>query len=281
MPNPKWPHDNQAERNAFYGNPANGEIADQLVPVVPPFQMYFDGKPISKISFHQKAAPALAAALNEIWDYYGHDQAKIDAAGVSKYAGAYNHRMVRGSKTKWSNHAYGCAIDLNAEENGLNTKGNMPQPVIDAFCRQGWMWGGWYKGRKDPMHFEAVDNGGRTPSADAPAPSVISVVKTAPASTSTARTTGIGMATVALAGQAASVVTGPVQQTVETVNQVQTTSGQVIETTKQVAHVVPDGFWVKVLAFLQSPLFLSLALLIVIGAWATTYYLRKRKEVVT
>lgn len=161
----KWPHDNQSERNAFYGDPAKGEIADQLVPVMPPFAMYFDGEKVNSISFHKKAAPALIAALNEIWDYYGHDQKKIDAAGVSKYAGAYNHRMVRGSSTKWSNHAYGCAIDLNAEENGLYQNGNMPQPVIDAFCRQGWMWGGWYNGRKDPMHFEAVDNGGRVPQA--------------------------------------------------------------------------------------------------------------------
>lgn len=162
-----WPKDNQAARNAFYGDPGRGEIPSQLVPVTPPFAMYYSdetgSRKIKAIQFHKKAAPALLAALNEIWDYCQHDQAKIDAAGVSKYAGAYNHRMVRGSSTKWSNHAYGTAIDLNAEQNGLYAKGNMPQFVVDAFCRQGWMWGGWYQGRKDPMHFEAVDNGGRKP----------------------------------------------------------------------------------------------------------------------
>ncbi|MCK1545990.1 hypothetical protein IVA87_03025 [Bradyrhizobium sp. 147] len=47
--------------------------------------------------FHRKAAPALFAALNEIWDCCQHDQKKIDGAGISKYAAAYNHRMVRGS----------------------------------------------------------------------------------------------------------------------------------------------------------------------------------------
>lgn len=172
----KWPKDNQTERNAFYGDPAKGEIADQLTPVVPPFAMYYDGKRVNNILFHRKAAPALLAALSEIWNYYGRDQKRVDAAGVSKYAGAYNHRMVRGSTTKWSNHAYGAAIDLNAEENGLYAKGNMPQPVIDAFCRQGWMWGGWYNGRKDPMHFEAVDNGGRVP---AGAPIAVPVAKPA------------------------------------------------------------------------------------------------------
>lgn len=163
-----WPKDNQTARNAFYGDPGKGEIPAQMVPVYPPFAMYYDGKRIKAIQFHKKAAPALMAALTEIWDYCGHDQSKIDAAGVSKYAGAYNHRLVRGSTTKWSNHAYAAAIDLNAAENGLYAKGNMPQFVVDAFCRQGAMWGGDYVGRKDAMHFEFVDNGGRKPKSAPP-----------------------------------------------------------------------------------------------------------------
>lgn len=167
----KWPKDNQAARNAFYGDPAKGQIGPQMVPVVPPFAMYYEGKRVKAIQFHKKAAPALRAALEEIWDYCKHDQAKIDAAGVSRYAGAYNHRKVRGSATKWSNHAYATAIDLNAGENALGVKkGTMPQFVVDAFCRQGAMWGGWYKSRPDWMHFEFVDNGGRKPQSPPPAP---------------------------------------------------------------------------------------------------------------
>lgn len=169
MSHHKWPMDNQEARNAFYGDPAKGEIGPQMVPVVPPFAMYYEGKRVKTIQFHRKAAPALIAALNEIWDYCQHDQAKIDAAGVSKYAGAYDHRKVRGSKTKWSNHAYAAAIDLNAGENALGVKkGTMPQFVVDAFCRQGAMWGGWYKSRPDWMHFEFVDNGGRQPQSPPP-----------------------------------------------------------------------------------------------------------------
>jgi hypothetical protein len=164
----RWPQDTQAARNAFYGDPGKGQIASQMVPVVPPFEMYYDGKRVKSIQFHKKAAPALLAALNEIWDYCQHDQAKVDASGVSKYSGAYNPRKVRGSATKWSNHAYAAAIDFNAEENGLYAKGNMPLFVIDAFCRQGWKWGGDYTGRKDPMHFEAVDNGGKKPKSAKP-----------------------------------------------------------------------------------------------------------------
>jgi lysozyme family protein len=139
-----------------------------MVPVIPPFAMFYTddaGKTsrVKKIMFHRKCAPNLLAALNEIWDYCGRDQAKVDASGASKYFGAYEHRKVRGSVTKWSNHAYAAAIDLNALQNALGTIGNMPQFIVDAFCRQGAMWGGWYQGRKDYMHFEFVDNGGRKP----------------------------------------------------------------------------------------------------------------------
>ncbi len=156
----KWPRDNQADLLAFYGTPG-ADVERQLVNVVPPFQMYYDGKPISRIRFHRKAAGALSAALNEIWEHYGRDQRKIDALGISKYTGTYNPRKVRGSKTKWSNHAYGAAIDLNAEENGFGKgHGTMPQPVINAFKRQGARWGGDYRDRTDPMHFEFCDAGG-------------------------------------------------------------------------------------------------------------------------
>ncbi len=156
----RWPADNQAALLKYYGTPGP-DVERQLVPVVPPFQMYYDGKLVKQIRFHRKAAPALKAALQEIWDHYGRDQSRIDALGISKYAGAYNPRKVRGSATKWSNHAYGAAIDLNAEENGFGKgKGSIPQPVIDAFKRQGARWGGDYMGRTDPMHFEFCDSTG-------------------------------------------------------------------------------------------------------------------------
>jgi hypothetical protein len=155
----KWPKDNQAALIRFYGDPGK-KGAVVLVRVIPPFQMFYAGKPIKSLSFHKKAAPALRAALNQVWEYYGRDQEVIDSLGISKTAGTYNPRKIRGSKTKWSNHAYGAAIDINAEENGFNVAGNIPLPMIAAFKAQGFKWGGDYKGgRKDPMHFEAVDSG--------------------------------------------------------------------------------------------------------------------------
>ncbi|MGE0677759.1 M15 family metallopeptidase [Pseudolabrys sp.] len=162
-----WPKDNQNDLIAFYGDPGRGEVERQLVKVVPPFQMYYDGRPLKYIRFHRKAAPALTAALNDIWQHYGRDQATINRLGVSNCAGTYNPRRIRGSKTRWSNHAFGAAIDLAAGQNGFNAAdadhdgypGTIPQPVVQAFKRQGARWGGDYRGRKDPMHFEFCDAG--------------------------------------------------------------------------------------------------------------------------
>lgn len=154
-----WPKDDQTALIAFYGTPGHA-VEAQLVDVVPPFRMTYEGSPIARIRFHKKAAAALLAALTEIWEQYGKDQSKIDALGISHYDGAYNPRFIRGSTTRWSNHAFGAAIDINADHNGFNTgHGTMPKPVVDAFKRQGARWGGDYHGRTDPMHFEFCDNG--------------------------------------------------------------------------------------------------------------------------
>ncbi len=296
-----WPKDNQAARNAFYGDPGRGEIEAQLVPVVPPFAMFYEGRKIKSIMFHRKAAPALLAALNEIWDYCQHDQAKIDAAGVSKYAGAYNHRMVRGSATKWSNHAYGTAIDLNAEQNAMYAKGNMPPFVVDAFCRQGWMWGGYYQGRKDAMHFEAVDNGGRKPKSPPPifavAPHVFDEPATAdqfddstddheaetspvPKSMATSKIGVTQIASGATAGavgvaEVAQSTIGSVSDVADQVSTVTDKAGAIIEQTKTVVAIPKPGFWFGVLHVATSPVFIACVCLMIVTACALTWFWRR------
>lgn len=170
----RWPVNSQAALKAFYGDPAKNEIEPQLVYIYPKFQMWYTddtGKRslVTRIRFHKKCAAAFQAAFDEIWLAYNKDQSAIDRAGLSEYNGGYEKRLVRGSTDNWSNHAFGAAVDINAKQNPLGaTKGNMPQQAIDAFARQEMMWGGWYSGRKDLMHFEAMDNGGRKPKNPAP-----------------------------------------------------------------------------------------------------------------
>lgn len=172
-----FPHDDWQSRAAFYGDPNTGEPGRCLVPVVPPYTMYYGGKAVPHVMFHAKAAPALLAAFNEIWEHCGHSQARVDASGASDFEGTYNPRKIRGRESDphaWSSHAYGAAIDINAKTNQLgNAHGDMPQFIVDAFERQGFRWGGHYAGRKDFMHFEGVDNGmngrvGFMPQEDAP-----------------------------------------------------------------------------------------------------------------
>lgn len=159
----KWPKDNMASKIAFYGDPRGSVgrdnpkwMAENLVKITPPFQMYYTGKPIKTLTVHKKCADAFMAAFNDIWSICEHDQKKVDKTGASDYAGCYNLRVIAGSHNL-SNHSFACAIDLSPKTNGFGAKkGTIGTVVVDAFKKQGARWGGDYRGRTDPMHFEFV-----------------------------------------------------------------------------------------------------------------------------
>jgi len=147
----QWPHDDTASKIKFFGKPGTN-----LVQITPPFQMYYDKHPIKGITVNKMVATSLLKVFTDVLDQCGHDQKKVDATGLSNFGGCYNERSIRGS-TNISNHSFACAIDIDPENNPLGAKvGKMPTIVIDAFKREGWLWGGDYKGRKDWMHYEAV-----------------------------------------------------------------------------------------------------------------------------
>ena len=104
--------------------------------------------------------------------YGGSDFRSIEADNTS----AFNCRFVDGT-TRWSEHAYGRAIDLNPIENpyvyadgttshrasrrylrrspyraGMAVEGSA---VVRAFDAVGWGWGGRWPGVKDYQHFSA------------------------------------------------------------------------------------------------------------------------------
>lgn len=151
-----WPKDTTAAKMAFYGDFREKAWASvNLVRIRPPFVMRYEGRPVNGILVHRKIAPALRTVFDEIWEACGHDQAKVDKTGASDYGGCFNVRKIAGSNN-WSNHSWACAIDLSPSTNGFGAKTTLSRVVIDAFKRQGCRWGGDYRGRKDPMHFEAV-----------------------------------------------------------------------------------------------------------------------------
>jgi hypothetical protein len=74
--------------------------------------------------------------------------------------GTFNWRVIAGT-TELSMHAWGIAIDLDTSRSNywrnerppLTWKNRYPQAIVDAFEREGFVWGGrWY--HYDTMHFE-------------------------------------------------------------------------------------------------------------------------------
>ena len=101
--------------------------------------------------------------------YGGSDFRSIEADNTS----AFNCRYVDGT-TRWSNHAYGRAIDVNPIENPYVSSGSTSHrasrpyvnrtkrrpgmayeggALVRAFDRIGWGWGGRWTSVKDYQHF--------------------------------------------------------------------------------------------------------------------------------
>lgn len=149
----------QRDVGTVYGTPGS-DIKSKLLTVELPFQLRIDWnlrQKTNKVTVHRDCAPQLVKALTEVRDHYG--EARWQELGIDRYAGAYNHRKMRGSNN-WSMHAYGCAIDFYAEPNGLRTKcpqalfcGNDYKDFLDIMEANEWLpairlWG------KDAMHFQ-------------------------------------------------------------------------------------------------------------------------------
>jgi hypothetical protein len=73
---------------------------------------------------------------------------------IHSWGGIYSFRSIRGSSSNLSLHAFGAAIDLNAETNQLGTAGDMDPGVVGVFAHFGFVWGGDFRSRPDPMHFQ-------------------------------------------------------------------------------------------------------------------------------
>ena len=123
-------------------------------------ELYRSGYPIRKMRL--------------VSDYRANDHASIEADNTS----AFNCRAVTGG-TKWSNHSYGTAIDINPLENPyvsrsghIDHRGSLiyrkrahigPHPrsvivrgdaIVRTFKHRGWRWGGDWRSVKDYQHFD-------------------------------------------------------------------------------------------------------------------------------
>ena len=80
---------------------------------------------------------------------------------IVSYDGCYNPRYIRDSSnavrtpSQLSMHAFGLALDFNANTNPLGSAGTtFSKAFIACFTDCGFTWGGNFLHRLDPMHFE-------------------------------------------------------------------------------------------------------------------------------
>jgi len=141
---------------------------------------------IGRLIVHRDAVAAMRTAFARLYEarfpirrmrpvdaYGGDDFASIEADNTS----AFNCRPATGS-TRWSQHAYGRAIDVNPIENPyVGADGTtahrrsipyldrsdvrpgmaVPRgPLVRAFAAAGWGWGGRWRSPRDHQHFSAA-----------------------------------------------------------------------------------------------------------------------------
>ena len=146
----------------------------------------FDGRiHAGRIVVHRDVAADVVAVLRRLYAarFPIRRMTPVDAYGASDFrsieadnTSAFNCRYVDGT-TRWSEHAYGRAIDLNPIENpyvtasgttshagsrpylrrapsrrGMAVEGGV---LVEAFAAVGWSWGGRWTGDRDYQHFSA------------------------------------------------------------------------------------------------------------------------------
>lgn len=147
-----------AQLLAKYGKPGD---ASQLTTIDLPYPMRLAWDPhviVTRIQCHKLIADSLKAVFTDILAHYG--LPKIQELGIDLYGGCVNVRLMRGSKTKWSRHAWGTAIDLDPARNTLKETKRTARfarpeykPMIEIFYRHGFKGLGPEQDR-DWMHWE-------------------------------------------------------------------------------------------------------------------------------
>jgi hypothetical protein len=148
----------QDEAHSYFGEPGSN-----LVKVTCPWVLTVEGMHTQSITINEKCAYSLIMILNAIWNHpaIGQSQDKINAWGYNVFDGSFNDRLIAGTSTT-SQHAWGAALDFNAEKNPQHapTSHTLFKPdslIVQAFKQAGWTWGGdWSPKYIDAMHFQML-----------------------------------------------------------------------------------------------------------------------------
>lgn len=143
---------------AKYGQP--GDFSNLTSVKLPyPMRIAWDTKiVVHKMQCHKLAAEPFLNVFNDLLSHYGFTE--LQRLGIDLFGGCVNVRLQRGSKTKWSRHAWGIAIDLDPARNKLKETKKTARfarpeykPMIDIFYKHGFIGYGPEK-NYDWMHFE-------------------------------------------------------------------------------------------------------------------------------
>lgn len=130
---PAWPTQSEVRRgSSIFGAPGREE---NLVSIIPAYQLYFEGKPVRSIRVHKLIAPHVREALSEILAYYGNDE--IHRLGLDDYGGSYNFRPTSTGQSL-SMHSWGIALDFAPRANAYGLKSpraTLSHPDCDAWWR--------------------------------------------------------------------------------------------------------------------------------------------------
>lgn len=147
------------------GNPEGIKIlgnwsAKHIVRVTVPQLKGVYGAPKSGRVFWHNAAAEQLTGLFQAWE----DAGLIHL--VKSWAGSWNPRFIRGSRSVLSNHAWATAFDINVPGNGLRRQPALVgrpfsvRELVPLANKWGFWWGGHWgyngKGRYDGMHFEVA-----------------------------------------------------------------------------------------------------------------------------
>lgn len=124
-----------------------------------PFRIAWDKDvTVQRMQCHKLAADRFKSVFSDLLAHYG--LAELQRLEIDLFGGCVNVRLQRGSKSKWSRHAWGIAIDLSPAKNGLKTKWPQSQfakpeyaEMHRIFEKHGFINYGKVRGN-DAMHFE-------------------------------------------------------------------------------------------------------------------------------
>ncbi|MBR3903856.1 MAG: M15 family metallopeptidase [Akkermansia sp.] len=114
---PTWPTQAEVRRgDSIFGAPGREE---ELVNILPAYQLFYEGSPVRSIRVHHLIASHVQQALREVLEHYGVDE--IRRLGLDQYGGSYNYRPTT-TGNALSMHAWGVALDFAPRSNGLKMK---------------------------------------------------------------------------------------------------------------------------------------------------------------